>query len=353
MRRSVRGTAATAVAVAFASAALAGWAASDAMAATSTEDLADGLTATDLAQELAGAGVAVSNVRYTGTEESAGRFAAAEGSTYGFEDGVALSTGWVDDLMGPNSSSATSRTLATTGDTDLTRLAGYETRDASVLEFDFVPASDTVFISYVFASEEYSEYANTGFNDVFAFFVNGTNCAVTDDEAPVSVNTINGGSPENGSDPVRPDLFRDNADASLDTQADGLTVVLVCNAAVRAGETNRMKLAIADGSDEDYDSWVLLAAEGITTEAPAAATPGALMVVAGVVAVGGVAAGATAISHNTPARQQERLLRKHVRLAPREDLTGRHTSTPARPLPSLRLEPRAGRWEHVSEEDLP
>lgn len=339
--------------VALASPVVVGFTASDAVAATSTEDLADGLTPTDLARELAGVGVHVSSVRYTGTDESAGRFTAVDASTYGFEQGVALSTGWIDDLMGPNSNQQTSQTLGTDGDVDLTDLAGYGTRDASVLEFDFVPDAEAVFISYVFASEEYSEYANTEFNDVFAFLVNGTNCAVTDDGAPVSVNTINGGNPRRETDPVRPDLYRDNEDGSADTQADGLTVVLVCEAAVQAGETNTMKLAIADGSDAGYDSWVLLAAEGITTEPPSSSIAGALVVIV-FVAIGGVAAGATAISLNSPPRRQARLVRKHVRLTAREDPGGRHASTPAVPPPSFRLEPRTGRWEHhVSEEDQP
>jgi hypothetical protein len=31
---------------------------------------------------------------------------------------------------------------------------------------------------YVFSSEEYSDFSNTSFNDVFVFFVNGVNIAV-------------------------------------------------------------------------------------------------------------------------------------------------------------------------------
>jgi hypothetical protein len=53
-----------------------------------------------------------------------------------------------------------------------------ETFDATVLEFDFVPTFSTVQFQYVFSSEEYSDFSNTSFNDVFAFFVNGVNIAV-------------------------------------------------------------------------------------------------------------------------------------------------------------------------------
>ena len=41
----------------------------------------------------------------------------------------------------------------------------------------FVPTSPDLQINYVFASEEYQEWVDTAFNDVFAFWVNGVNCA--------------------------------------------------------------------------------------------------------------------------------------------------------------------------------
>ncbi len=59
-------------------------------------------------------------------------------------------------------------------------------------------------------------------------------------------------------------LFVDNTDASLDTQMDGLTVVLTCTAAVTPNATNHMKLAIADGGDGILDSWVFLAKDSLT-----------------------------------------------------------------------------------------
>ena len=47
------------------------------------------------------------------------------------------------------------------------------TGDAVVLEFDFVPSSDTASFNYVFASEEYLTFVNSSFNDVFAFLISG------------------------------------------------------------------------------------------------------------------------------------------------------------------------------------
>ena len=45
--------------------------------------------------------------------------------------------------------------------------------DVAILEFDFVPTSDSISFRYVFGSEEYFAYENTQFNDVFGFFYRG------------------------------------------------------------------------------------------------------------------------------------------------------------------------------------
>lgn len=244
-------------------------------ALTTTQDLDDGISADDLAQQLAGAGVTVANVTYTGDPLSAGTFTEDTG-IFSFASGVVLSSGWVDDLIGPNDSDGLSRGTTGGSDADLELLAGVNTNDASVLEFDFTPDATTVFISYVFASEEYNEFTNSSFNDVFAFFVNGVNCAVTSTGDPVSINTINGGNPL-GTDASNPHLYINNDPSdggTIDIQPDGMTVTLVCSAAVNPGVVNTMKLAIADGSDSSLDSWVLLSAGGITTTPPENCTDG-------------------------------------------------------------------------------
>ena len=121
-----------------------------------------------------------------------------------------------------------------------------------MLTFNFVPDASSVSFKYVFSSEEYNEFVGAGFNDVFGFFVNGTNCATVGGE-PVSVDTINGGNPF-GTDATNPSLFRNNdpndpVRATIDTQMDGLTTVLTCTAAVTANQPNTMKLAIGDVGD--------------------------------------------------------------------------------------------------------
>ena len=71
-------------------------------------------------------------------------------------------------VEGPNECGGNTTDNQVPGDADLTTLAGVSTFDASVLEFDFVPAGNTVSFNYVFSSDEYPEFANSSFNDTFA-----------------------------------------------------------------------------------------------------------------------------------------------------------------------------------------
>jgi hypothetical protein len=229
-----------------------------------------GITPITLAQSLAGTGITISNVTYIGTLESSGQFQGGAG-IIGFPSGIILSSGWAVDTIGPNQSDGTSESLGIPGDTDLDALSGFTTHDATVLEFDFVPASSVVGFQYVFGSEEYNEYVNSQFNDVFAFFVNGVNCATVGNPAvPVTINTINNGNPF-GTPPIsNPQLYRNNdvgdpGPATINTELDGLTVILTCNAVVNAGQVNHMKLAIADASDSILDSYVFLKSQSLVS----------------------------------------------------------------------------------------
>jgi hypothetical protein len=244
------------------------------------------LTPQTLAELLAadGDGVEISSgsVAYDGAPEAGGTFEGGEGIV-GFSDGIVLSSGSAEDVVGPNDSSNTSTGLGTDGDDALSELAGGDTNDATILEFEFtVPEGiENVAFDYVFGSEEYNEYVGSGFNDVFAFYVNGDNCAVIenpedpDDVSPVSINTVNNGRPSveptNSEQYVNNDPFTADADGEpvpedelRNTEMDGFTTVLTCNAPVDPGETNTMRLAIADTGDSIYDSWVLLQAGSLT-----------------------------------------------------------------------------------------
>lgn len=224
-----------------------------------TQDLTTGVTLDDLANMIVGSGVMVSNITYTGSYTAAGTFNGTPGIA-GFDEGIILSSGDMNDVVGPNQSNSTTTEQLTPGDADLSLLSGFPTFDAAILEFDFVPNDSQVFFQFTFASEEYNEFVDFDYNDVFAFFINGQNCAEVRGD-PVTINTISLSS--------NTELFRNNdlvSGSNIDTEADGLTLVLTCNASVTANATNHMKLAIADASDRLYDSWVFIKKGSLTTD---------------------------------------------------------------------------------------
>ena len=79
-------------------------------------------------------GVAVTQVKYTGCPNSLGIFY-ADDKILPFNKGVALSTGLVKNVDGPNQSQRVSSENFTDGDKSLDQLTGRNTSDAAVLEF--------------------------------------------------------------------------------------------------------------------------------------------------------------------------------------------------------------------------
>jgi hypothetical protein len=157
------------------------------------------------------------------------------------------------------------------GDADLQALVVDPTYDASVLEFDFITVSDSAVFNFVFGSEEYNEFVNSTFNDVFAFFISGPGITGLQNIAmlpvfppvPVSINNLNNGY----SIPATPAsgpctncaYFQDNTLGTYTTEYDGLTSILMAVAAnLQPGETYHLKIAIADVGDHAYDSGVII-----------------------------------------------------------------------------------------------
>lgn len=237
-----------------------------------TEDL-DTHTPEALVYKLLGSGITVSNITYSGAVQSAGTFNGGTG-IIGFNEGIVLSSGDIANVIGPNKSDFITTDNLLPGDSDLdTLIQGYKTYDATILEFDFVAqSSDVISFQYVFSSDEYNEYTNTAFNDVFGFFLNGVNVALLPgSEAAVSINNVNGGNPY-GTAASNSKYFINNdlsdGGGSIDTEMDGLTVVFSVDAHVTPGETNHIKLAIADAGDRILDSNVFLKADSFVNEQP-------------------------------------------------------------------------------------
>jgi hypothetical protein len=150
-----------------------------------------------IASFLSGSGVSISNVVVTGSPNSIGYFTAVN-TSLNMPAGLALTSGDIANIPGPNNTSGASTSNGTPGDPDLDALSGGSTFDASVIEFDCIPTDDTLFFNYIFGSEEYPEFVNS-FNDIFAIFISGPNLPfqnmafVPSTTIPVCINNINNG----------------------------------------------------------------------------------------------------------------------------------------------------------------
>ncbi|MBK8927453.1 MAG: choice-of-anchor L domain-containing protein [Crocinitomicaceae bacterium] len=249
------------------------------------------MTPTQLVENvLVGSGVAVSNVMYNGHPEAIGSFTGT-GTNLGLSNGILLTTGTVlnsggffggNGPHGPNDSGSAGIDNGEPGYTPLTTLAGASTYNAAILEFDFVPQSDSVKFRYVFGSDEYPEFVDGGFNDAFAFFITGPGFGGTYNMANipggggvVSIDNINNGTSNTG--PCQNCTYYVNNGtgsnapyngSSFYIQYDGFTVVMEAKADVQCGETYHLVIAIADAGDGAYDSGIFLEANSLASFAP-------------------------------------------------------------------------------------
>jgi len=248
-----------------------------------------------LLEIILGGGIDANTLTFTGDIRQRGYFNASN-ANLGLDEGVVLSTGNIFVGVGPNDSdNATLPSdsgcgvpegasgpggLCRPGDNDLNDILSGSTLtyDAAVIEVEFSPMFNTLLLNYVFASEEYPEYACSEFNDVFAFFLSGprpgggdynkANIAmIPNTDLPVAINTINPGVPGEsgttfgciGSDGSLnySHLYVSNT-LGASVQFDGFTIPLQMVAPVVAGETYLIKIAIADAADGVLDSAVFL-----------------------------------------------------------------------------------------------
>jgi len=235
---------------------------------------------------LLGDGVTASGITFSGAANYCGTFNGTF-SNIGFTSGAMLTTGDINVAPGPNV--AAGSTLGGTGavctDPELNAISSTVLYDAAILEFDFIPTSDTVKFRYVFASEEYPEFVCSNFNDVFGFFISGPNPAggsYTNQNIaiipgsgglPVAINTVNPGvagtfGTAGGCTSIGySSLYVNNETPPGATVAyDGFTVPLTALAAVNCGQTYHIKLAIADAGDGSWDSGVFLEAGSFSSQ---------------------------------------------------------------------------------------
>ncbi len=242
------------------------------------------------------------SVSYSGAATASGTF--SNGGTgpngLGIDSGVVLSTGdarFIGSSAAFPSDNANQSPSFTAGDfgnsltpntsgghaaLDALSSGPGSTTNASVLSFDFVPTFSTLKLSFVFGAEDYNDFVGFGFADVFGIFVNGINVALTPNSGlAISVDTLNCALAATDCA-----SYRDNVPYSdaIDTELDGLSVLLTLSVDVLAGQSNHLLIGIADRGDSFSDSAVLLAAgslESVATQAvPEPATPALLALAA-------------------------------------------------------------------------
>lgn len=224
-------------------------------------------TGQDLAGTLVGAGVTIDagSVVYTGPGSASGSFTGGLASGIGIDSGIILTTGTATDAVGPNELDSTTTDNGGAGNALLdTLIPGSSTQDATVLEFEFTTDSGDLFFNFVFASEEYNEFVNSQYNDVFGFFLDGVNIALIPGTTDaVSINTVNGGNPF-GTDASNSHLFNNNdlddGGPFFDIEYDGFTDVFTATALGIGAGTHTMTIAIADVGDSGFDSAVFIQA---------------------------------------------------------------------------------------------
>jgi len=235
-----------------------------------------------LAQRLAGDGVTISNVTFTGNLSMTGFFNHNGGTNIGIDSGIILTSGRARSTPAANGVNGNGVTSAENvdadnawglpGDADLAAAIGQPVsnlEDACVLEFDFTPLGDSIKFNYVFSSEEYTPAFVCDFNDAFAFFISGPGITglknialVPNTTIPVSIFNVN--NVPGGTCPNNQLYYSDNRFNTLFTH-DGHTTILTAKERVQPCQVYHLKLVISDVADDLFDSGVFLQARSLTS----------------------------------------------------------------------------------------
>lgn len=226
-----------------------------------------------MANAIFGTGVTVVNASYTGDNRSSAIFqdgdALAPGVTPS-DTGVILSTGqasaftrspsnWWNGGTDPNvSNSTTTNSSGQNNNSTFNAAAGTNTFDAAYLDVDFIPTDSIMTMRFVFSSEEYPEFTDSIYQDFVGVWVNGQQVEIATGDGDVD--------PANLNTTANVNLFKDNTGDNYNTEMDGFTITLTLKMNVVPGQTNSIRIGIADVADANYDSNLLIAADSLQTE---------------------------------------------------------------------------------------
>ena len=248
------------------------------------------LTADQAVQSLLGPGVSYSNAVFNGLPSQLGQMTGNTNPNFQITEGVVIGCSDAQDIV-PNFF-GTFLTPNIAGDPDLLAVANSvppligqfftvgSVNNIASLEFDFVAIGDSLNFNYIFGSDEYLQYVNSQFNDVFAFFLSGpgitgpfaspaafpggsVNIAVLPDTIPpivalpITISSVN--------NVLNAPFYVDNGAGGIPINLNGFTVKLAAQYDLECGETYHIRLAIANGSDQSLKSDVILEAGSFTT----------------------------------------------------------------------------------------
>ena len=205
-----------------------------------------------------------------------GTFQVTDDTDLGMDKGLVLSSGSVMDINQPAVNFAGNAFCGLNcSDDDLNTLStlygnGQQAQDACIVEMDILAASPELTFEYVFGSEEYPDFIapNTTFNDIFAFLVSGPgivgdpnignklNVATLPDGTFIQIEDVN------QSDNWQ--YYRDNSNSQsivyggLTSDSLGIKKSLTARVPTIPCETYKLKFAIADRGDANYDSGVFI-----------------------------------------------------------------------------------------------
>ncbi|MCC6726703.1 MAG: choice-of-anchor L domain-containing protein, partial [Saprospiraceae bacterium] len=207
-------------------------------------------------------------------KDALGTFQAGPDTDLGMSKGILLTSGSAAEVANPGAFQIDNQVGGPDdGDADLDYLSTVfgqplESNDACIVELDVFAATDKITFEYIFGSDEYPEWVDGGFNDIFAFLVSGPgitgdpnianqeNIATLPDGTFIQILSVN--------EATNWQYYRDNQ-AGQSVAYDGLTsdslgVKKSLTASINTIPCNtyHLKFAIADRVDAAYDSGVFI-----------------------------------------------------------------------------------------------
>jgi hypothetical protein len=202
----------------------------------------DSVSAQQLVNTIVGNGINVSNATLNCEPGAVATYTSSFAGV--FEKGILLTSGRAVLAKGPNNNKRAGYSNGRAGDVQLDTVFNLKTYDGCALEFDFVPACDSLKIHYVYGSEEYPDYIDKNFSDIAAFFISGP--GITGNKN-IAINLKNSST----------NYFIDNTNGTA-IQYNGYTKPLIATRGIIPSSTYHLKIVIADVADGSFDSGVFL-----------------------------------------------------------------------------------------------